>query len=317
MFYTIFGLSLYSSRPLPGLVAGATPSRVDVSIEWAKGPPQASPGSSPAHWFDSPFVIEGVPLLRAWKLETGTARLLFWNDVEFLLDRRAQKVRVHRPPDVSFEDAVSLLFDDILALLLRWRGLTCLHASAVRVDGRAVAFVGDVGSGKSTTAGALVEMGHPLITDDLLPLLRKEGRFFVQPAYPRLRLWPESATALGHDERRLPRLAPGRAKRRLDLAGKEHAFQQRPLPLAAVYLFGARTEDDAAPYVEAVSMQASVVALLANKYTKYLLDKEMAAADFDILAQLAAQIRPRRLVPHADLARLPQMCRLLLADLAP
>lgn len=296
-------------------MARSSPSRADVSIEWVGGPSETSSFPSPSHWLDSPVEIDGAPVLRAWKLDEGWVRLAYWNGVEFLIDRRTEKVRVFWPAAVRFEEAVSILFDDILALLLRWRGMTCLHASAVRVDQGAVAFVGTVGKGKSTTAGALAQRGYPLITDDLLPLVYEGGRFFVQPSYPRLRLWPKSARALGHDDRRLPRLVPGREKRHLNLVQNGYAFRHDPVELAGVYLLGERTDDETAPYTEAVSMQEGVVALLANKYTKYLLDDEMEAADFDLLAQLSAQLRPRRLVPHANIDRLPQMCERILADL--
>jgi len=273
-----------------------------------------SPGEI-KHWFDSSVrTDDGVPALRAWKVGSGGSRLVYWNGVEFLIDGRAERVRVFRSPDVPFEEALSLLFDDVLAHLLRWRGMTSLHASAVRIGDGAVAFLGAVGKGKSTTAAAFGQMGYPLITDDLLPIVRKEGRFFVLPAYPRLRLWPQSVRALGHDGRRLPQLMPGREKRRLDLHQNGYSFQQEPVPLAAIYLLGERTDDGAAPYVEAVSPQMAIVELLANKYTKHLLDPEMAASDFDLLTQLAAQIRPRRIVPHADIACLPQMCEQVLAE---
>lgn len=315
MYYTIFGLLLHSSRPIPGIVEAPDSSHADVFVEWFDGPSAPSDPSQIKHWFDSPVrTEEGVPALRAWKVRAGGSRLVYWNGVEFLIDGRAERVRVFRSLDVPFEEALSLLFDDVLAHLLRWRGMTSLHASAVRIGGGAVAFMGAVGKGKSTTAAAFVQMGYPLITDDLLPLVRKEGRFFVLPAYPQLRLWPQSVKALGHDGRRLPQLVPGREKRRLDLRQNGYSFQQEPVPLAAVYLLGERIDNEAAPYVEAVSQQAGIVALLANKYTKHLLDKEMAASDFDLLTQLAAQIRPRRIVPHADVAYLPQMCEHVLAE---
>jgi hypothetical protein len=45
-----------------------------------------------------------------------------------------------------------------------------LHASAVGIDGRIVAFVGESGVGKSTLAWALVKAGADPVSDDLLPI---------------------------------------------------------------------------------------------------------------------------------------------------
>ena len=53
-----------------------------------------------------------------------------------------------------------------------------LHASAVGIDGRIVAFVGESGVGKSTLAWALVKAGADPVSDDLLPI-----RFDASTAY--------------------------------------------------------------------------------------------------------------------------------------
>ena len=54
-----------------------------------------------------------------------------------------------------------------------------LHASAVSVDGRVLAFVAGSGTGKTTLAWALVKAGAAAISDDLLPI-----RFDDRPVVP-------------------------------------------------------------------------------------------------------------------------------------
>jgi hypothetical protein len=48
------------------------------------------------------------------------------------------------------------------------RGREVLHASAVAIDGRAVAFVGETGAGKTSLAVQLVLRGSGFVTDDVL-----------------------------------------------------------------------------------------------------------------------------------------------------
>jgi len=63
----------------------------------------------------------------------------------------------------------------ILALILGLQGEHPLHASAVAVDGRAIAIAGASGSGKSTLAAKLCIAGASFVTDDLLRLTRDGG----------------------------------------------------------------------------------------------------------------------------------------------
>ena len=56
----------------------------------------------------------------------------------------------------------------VLPLAAVLRGTHVLHASAVALAGRAVAFMGRSGVGKTTLAGRIVAHGARLMTDDVL-----------------------------------------------------------------------------------------------------------------------------------------------------
>lgn len=63
-----------------------------------------------------------------------------------------------------------LLAGNALAFVLMLAGECVLHASAVRMDGRALAFAGGSGKGKSTLAALFCGGGATLVTDDILRL---------------------------------------------------------------------------------------------------------------------------------------------------
>lgn len=63
-----------------------------------------------------------------------------------------------------------LVLAQVLPLAAVLRGLELLHASAVMIAGRAVAFLGGSGVGKTTLAGRIAARGAPLVTDDVLAL---------------------------------------------------------------------------------------------------------------------------------------------------
>lgn len=81
------------------------------------------------------------------------------------------------------------LLGPVIACWFHRSGALVLHGSAVAIDGEAHVFLGDKGSGKSTTAAALVAAGFPLIADDVVVLDRQDdGTIAVRAAYPAMKL---------------------------------------------------------------------------------------------------------------------------------
>jgi hypothetical protein len=63
-----------------------------------------------------------------------------------------------------------LLFAQVLPLAATLQGLELLHASAVVLDGRTIAFSAPAGTGKTSVAAHLVASSASLLTDDVLAL---------------------------------------------------------------------------------------------------------------------------------------------------
>lgn len=87
---------------------------------------------------------------------------------EFVISADLSEVVVRRDADGRSDLLPILLAGAVSAFLLALRGVTVLHASAVAVDGVAIAFVGRSGQGKSTLATLMCLAGAELVTDDLL-----------------------------------------------------------------------------------------------------------------------------------------------------
>jgi hypothetical protein len=266
--------------------------------------------------YRSTFIESGRPALRVWELADGSHfRLRYSDGTEFVVDRAGRDVWAHWADSSTLEDTVTYLLGPIFGFVLRLRGVTCLHASAIAIGDRAIAFVGPASAGKSTTAAVFSRLGYPVLADDIVALHEREETVYVQPAYPQLRLWPESVALLYGAADALPPLTPNWDKRFLDLNADGLRFEYRPLPLAAVYVLAARSTDAAAPLVERVRGQDALLTLVANSYANYLLDADMRGRDFTALGELVATVPVRRVVPSAEPARLPQLCRRILDDL--
>jgi hypothetical protein len=197
--------------------------------------------------------------------------------------------------------------------MLRLRGIVCLHASAVAFDDHCVAFVGSAGAGKSTTAAAFAKLGRSIVSDDIVGLVERDGIFHVLPAYPHLCLWPESVTMLYGSPDALPQLLHDWEKRQLALGENGTHFEERTLPLRAIYILGER-RPDSAPVVGAIAEREVLLSLVANTYATNLIDRTMRGEEFALLSRLISSVPVRIVHPSGDPTRLEDLCRVIQSD---
>jgi hypothetical protein len=251
--------------------------------------------------------------LQAWRRADGRYfRLLYADGTEFFVDRLGSDVYATWPASSTIEDTSIYLLGPVLGFVLRLRGTICLHASAVDIGGRAIALLGAGEAGKSTTAAAFARRGYSVLTDDVSPLNERDGIPYLQPTYPQVRLWPDAVELLYGSEDALPKLTPNWTKCGLALAGR--AFQDRPLPLAAIYVLGGWGECSQ-DGIESLAGREALRVLLAHSYVGYLLDRRMRRQEFDGLTRLAARIPVRRVVSPRDRSQVFRICSRILGNL--
>jgi hypothetical protein len=313
-----FGLAVQSTSPIPGFPACRGGPEPDLKIWLRRDPPWLDQVRAAAkqHWFTSRSQDSGgQPLLKVWKLAGGSHFWLRYSDAtEFIVDRLGRQIWASWPESATLDDTATYLTGPVLGFVLRLRGTVCLHASAMAVRDQAVAVVGQGGAGKSTLAALFARQGFAVLTDDVSALVDGDDRFFVQPAYPHVRLWPESVSVLFGSPEALPRLTPSWEKRVLDLGQRELAFQDEPLPLGAIYVLHARRDEAGLPRVEASPARHAIVELVANTYAGPLLEPAMRAAEFDFLGRMVARVPVRIVTPHADPAQMSRLCEVILDD---
>ena len=316
VFYSAFGLSFASNRAIPGLIASEIPATApDVTISLCTSPLDVR---EHAGALEEPYYVStdtdehGEPGFRIWRTAEGRfLRMEYVDGVQFWFDKRGAGVWCTWPANLTIADAAVYLLGPVLGLLLRLRGVTCLHASAAVFGDYAVAFVGPAGAGKSTTVAALGQRGHAIISDDIVALEERDGKFLVLPAHPYLGLWPESVEMLYGGQKKIPGFASTWDKGRLSLSDHDLPFQERALPLAAIFLLVERTGDPAAPFLETASSRESLIELIANSYGTNLLEKEMRAGEFELLGGVVEQVPLWRVHPSAERVRLAALCDLI------
>lgn len=279
----------------------------DVTVHLQARPP----------WHDGP-VSEGGQIHRsrdgaddlatvdvAWIGARDGVRIAYVDGTTFHVRADSREVWASWVPPYTVEDAAVYLLGPVLSWVLRSRGVLSLHASAVVIDGRAMAFCGPHGAGKSTIAAALSARGFPLLTDDVLALAERDRVVTAWPAFAQVRLWNDSARLLVGDASRLPRITPNWDKRAFAVATHGAGLAAEAAPLGAVFLLAPRRRGDA-PRIERVEGAATFVALVKETSVNYMLDAAMRAEEFRLLSRLMAHVPMFRATPDDDPARLDE-----------
>jgi hypothetical protein len=315
----IYGLGVQVNVPIAGMRGLPVAPQVDVIMELGSMSPElrAIPaGNWQKHFESSDRDSAGLPLLTVDRLVAPELfyRITYRDGTVITVDGKGTRVWATWPETATVEDTATYLLGPILGFVLRLRGTTCLHGSAVVIDNQAIALVGPSGAGKSSTAAAFARMGFRVLTDDVVALEDLVDTFYVQPAYPRIRLWPEAVRSMFGSVDALPLLTPNWEKRFLDTLGPPSRFQSSPLPLAAIYFLADRNEDNDSHDMADVSPKDSLMTLVSDTYITYLLDKELRAQEFELLGRLVRKVRLRKLSPSSDMLRIEALCREIVDD---
>ena len=172
-------------------------------------------------------------------------------------------------PEYTYLVEIQLL-GVVLALWLERRGIPVLHGSCGVIDGRAVAFLGRKGSGKTTLAAGLLATGHALLTDDLLALDATGSEVRAQPGYPMLRLEPDQINRFVGTAGSFPKVHPRFTKRAVPVGPDFGRFHPEPAPLHRVFLPERIGDWNAAdgdpPTIEPAAPDRALLALVGHSY---------------------------------------------------
>jgi hypothetical protein len=311
---SIYGLGIVTNSIIPGVPASTIASE-DLRISFGSLPAwlqELNAAQSEACYVADYKSECGEPALRVFRLLDGEYyRFDYADETRFLIDRAGSEIWAEWSAPLTLEDTATYLLGPVLGFVMLLRGIVCLHASAIAIEDKAIALLGPAGSGKSTTAAAFAERGCKVLAEDVVTLDDRGDRFLVRPGYPCIRLWPPAVKALYGSKTHLPPLTPNWDKCYLDLSER---FHSTPLPLAAIYQLGERHHDARAPFITALDRSEGLMALVANTYATKLMDRQMRAREFDLLTRVVGNIPLRRITPHADPARITDLCDRILND---
>lgn len=215
--YKAFGLNILSDVQLPELFKPDQEERVDIVIESS---------DLTELWYD----LSGSQQ----KILTKKNLFMFqFPNVATYVVQDGKKIIVSSMGGAD-EDQVRLyILGTCMGALLMQRKILPLHGSAVAINGKAYAFVGEQGAGKSTLAAAFLERGYKLLSDDVIGVsLNEEGIPQVTPSYPQQKLWED---CLGHFDMETSHYRPLFERETKFSVPVHDQFLDKPLPLEGVF----------------------------------------------------------------------------------
>lgn len=178
--HRLYGLIVQADRALPAPAAEGVPD-ITITTHTAR-----KPGRAPAN-----------PHGYSYELQDDGSIHVSWSELfDFVVNADGSHIDVHSSPARDQEPAYTYLISQVISVALLQKHIESLHASAIGIDGRAIALLGESGRGKSTLTAHLLQSGAQLITDDLLVLSEEEGIYFAVPGASRIKLEPAAAAAL-------------------------------------------------------------------------------------------------------------------------
>lgn len=225
--YKAFGLTILSEIPLPELpqinmendVTDIVIEKADLSTLWSEFSNRNEDFVIKKDW-----VIFHMP---------ETAIFLVQNGHRILVS----------PINGAHESEIRLyILGTCMGAILLHRKILPLHGSAIAIDGKAYAIVGDSGAGKSTLASAFLKRGFQLLSDDVIPVtLNNENTPIVTPSYPQQKLWLESLNHFGMESNNYQPLFVRETKFAVPVQSQ---FAIEPLPLAGVFELVKRDKEE-------------------------------------------------------------------------
>ena len=304
--YRVYGLRVESSRPIPGLVP-AREGGDAVAVDFA-GQTEPDPDTPP-------FWTNGAETL--WHLDADTWLLAYrapgrdgyhWT----LRYDGGRRITVRWESEALLRDIPAVLQGPGMAAALHLRGVPVLHGCVVDVGAGAIVVMGAPGTGKSTSAAALVRAGCRLVSDDLAAIDLRAEDVLVQHGYPRLRLFPDSAAAAGWDPSQLTRTfdTPLLGDKRYVQLDADH-FSAGAFPVRAVYVLQPRRAGRGDPTVTTADREEAWHILASNIYALRFLDAHRRFRCVRDCAAIASRVPVRRVQASDDLGALPRLIDLL------
>ena len=209
---------------------------------------------------------------------------------QFMISKGGKHIwQVEQSPASTAELLLDAFLGPALILALAFRGVWCLHASAILIGEKAVAFLGESGRGKSTLAwylGKSPAMNGQQIGDDILPVAIAGQQVVAYPHFP---------------------------QRKLKADEQPVHFVGEEVQLASTYILRQVDEPSIEAKIDPISPQAASLAFLRHTVGARLFDRVILTEHLKFCTRLA-EVCPAQGLTYAHNFQLKPVQVLLLKD---
>jgi len=219
--YIAFGLTIASSIELPPLRKSPV-TTIDVTIEYGKV---------------SRDGLEKPEVVKPFSQTAANELWLHIPEVAWFYVSHGNRIVIDAEADSDLQTIRLFLLGSCLGAILHQRNCLVIHGNAIRFGDECVIFAGNSGNGKSTLAAAFYQRGYKVLADDLAVV---DEQLRVQPSYPQLKLWHDSAKKLNIDTDQLKQIRHQINKYAYPI---KKGFCTTPLPVRALYILNTHNEE--------------------------------------------------------------------------
>jgi len=310
--YRIHGLNINSNKQIT-LLEQTVDLNTDISVIFQSG------ASSSKDWLWEQVQTADLKKRTSLRFFVSHHELGSFSKVEYntpegfiniVLNPFKNELWIDYDEKVSKINLESYFVGPIMGSVLRLRGVLCLHASVVEIRGKAIAFLGQKRSGKSTTAATFARMGHRVLADDLGVVSQREGNFYVQPGYSRLRLRQKTVDIIHPELSASLPLVYSFGDSFYSTLGNN--FCEDALPLAGIYILTLNATNQAP--ITPVSLAESLVVMGQNTFGNHIITPKTRKQEFEVLCGLAIKIPVKRLQIVYDIENIESQYHAVLND---
>lgn len=173
--------------------------------------------------------------------------------------RDGKSVQYSTVPGADPEWVDLYLNTQVLVALLHQRGIINFHASSFIYNGQGVIVLGDTGAGKSSLTVSFAMDGAGFLTDDLTPVIFREGLPFIWPLHRDVKLREDTVSKLGVSPARLRYAEAGTGKQYLEIDRADTGDHSLDMILKIEVADCSRTEFHEPPPAEGFSILRSEI----------------------------------------------------------